>query len=72
MLYLSLEELSLLSAELEELDVAFVVVWHPDLCPAILVKVREGQAADGAIGSVEDCVLVIELCRVTARVKSMS
>ena len=35
----SLEELGGLGAELVELDLALVVVWHPDLSPAVLVQV---------------------------------
>ena len=58
-------------AELEESDIALVVVGHPDLLPAIVVEVRESKAADSALGVVEDSVLVLELGRVAGGVKSV-
>jgi len=45
---------------LPELNVARVVVGHPDFLPAIAVEVREGKSANSTLGIFEDSVFVLE------------
>ena len=73
-LFTSLEELingGSLGAELPESDGALVVVWHPDLLPAVVVEVREGKAANCALGVVKYRVLIFKLGSIASRIKGV-
>ena len=58
-------------AEFPELDVALVVIGHPDFSPAIAVQIRESEAADCAFGIVEDSVFVFELRCITRGIEGV-
>ena len=57
--------------DLPQFDVAFVVVWHPHLLPAVLVEAAEIEHAYSALSVCENGILILELAGITGWVQGM-